>query len=253
VKTLIVVPTYNEAENICEAMRRARAAAPEADILVVDDGSPDGTADLAEKWGEQHGGVQVMRRQGKGGLGSAYKAGFRSGLEQGYDVIVEMDSDLQHDPAVLPALIHPVEDGADLVIGSRYVQGGGAPDRELSRTLLSRVGNIYAAAVLGLRVRDVSSGFRAFSATALRRIDLDAVESDGFGFQIEMVYHLARTGARVVEVPIIFADREAGESKMESKIVVEALGLITGWAVRDRVVTPLRQRVGASPETGGAT
>src|SRR4051812_36911638 len=140
-----------------------------------------------------------------------------------------------------------------VTIGSRYVEGGGAPDRELSRTLLSRAGNIYAAAVLGLRVRDVSSGFRAFSAAALRRIDLDAVESDGFGFQIEMVYHLARAGARVVEVPIIFADREAGESKMESRIVVEALGLITGWAVRDRVVTPLRQRVGAAPEAGGAT
>jgi dolichol-phosphate mannosyltransferase len=248
VKTLIVLPTYNEADNIVEVLRRARAAAPAADVLVVDDASPDGTADLAETWAAEHDGVdgtgrvQVLRRSGKSGLGSAYKAGFATGLDQGYDVLVEMDCDLQHDPAVLPALIHPIEDGADLVIGSRYVQGGGAPNREASRTLLSRAGNVYAAAVLGLRVRDVSSGFRAFSAAALRRIDLDDVESDGFGFQIEMVYHLARAGARVVEVPIIFGDREAGESKMEGRIVIEALGLITGWAVRDRVVSPLRQR-----------
>jgi dolichol-phosphate mannosyltransferase len=244
VKTLIVLPTYNEADNVVEVLRQARAAAPDADVLVVDDGSPDGTADLAEKWGAEHGQVQVMRRTEKNGLGAAYKAGFRAGLAQGYDVLVEMDCDLQHDPSVLPALIHPIEDGADLAIGSRYVQGGGAPTREASRTLISRVGNVYAASVLGLRVRDVSSGFRAFSAEALRRIDLDQVEADGFGFQIEMVYHLARSGARVVEVPIIFGDREAGESKMESRIVVEALGLITGWAVRDRVVKPLRQRAG---------
>jgi dolichol-phosphate mannosyltransferase len=250
VKTLIVLPTYNEADNIAEVLRRAHEAVPTADVLVVDDGSPDGTADLAEKWGAEHGGVgpgsgrvRVLRRAAKSGLGSAYKAGFRTGLDQGYDVLVEMDCDLQHDPSVLPALIHPVEDGADLVIGSRYVQGGGAPNREPSRTLLSRAGNVYAAAVLGLRVRDVSSGFRAFSAAALRRIDLDQVEADGFGFQIEMVYHLARAGARVVEVPIVFGDREAGESKMEGRIVVEALGLITGWAVRDRVVGPIRQRV----------
>jgi dolichol-phosphate mannosyltransferase len=243
VKTLIVLPTYNEADNILEVLRRAREAAPGADVLVVDDGSPDGTADLAEKWGAQHGGVQVLRRAAKSGLGSAYKAGFAAGLEQGYDVLVEMDCDLQHDPSVLPALIHPVEDGADLVIGSRYVQGGGAPNREPTRQLLSRAGNVYAAAVLGLRVRDVSSGFRAFSAKTLRRIDLADVEADGFGFQIEMVYHLARAGARVVEVPIIFGDREAGESKMESRIVVEALGLITGWAMRDRVVTPLKKRI----------
>ena len=195
-KTLIVLPTYNEADNIVEALRRAREAAPEADALVVDDGSPDGTADIAEKWGAEHGGVQVLRREAKSGLGSAYKAGFALGLDQGYDVLVEMDSDLQHDPAVLPALIHPIADGAELVIGSRYVQGGGAPNREASRQLLSRAGNVYAALVLGLKVRDVSSGYRAYSAEGLRRIDLSKIEADGFGFQIEMVYHLAPAGAR---------------------------------------------------------
>jgi dolichol-phosphate mannosyltransferase len=246
VKTLIVLPTYNEADNIVEALRRAREAAPEADALVVDDGSPDGTADIAEKWGAEHGGVQVLRRAAKSGLGSAYKAGFALGLEQGYDVLVEMDSDLQHDPAVLPALIHPVEDGADLVIGSRYVQGGGAPNREATRQLLSRAGNVYAALVLGLKVRDVSSGYRAYSAEGLRRIDMAKIEADGFGFQIEMVYHLAQAGARVVEVPIIFHEREHGTSKMESRIVLEALGLITGWAVQDRVVDPVKRRLGAS-------
>jgi dolichol-phosphate mannosyltransferase len=239
VKPLVVLPTYNEAENIVEVLELVRAAAPEADVLVVDDASPDGTAGLAERWGEQHGGVQVLRRAGKLGLGSAYRTGFAWGLEQGYGILVEMDSDLQHDPAMLPALIHAVEDGADLAIGSRYVPGGQVPGWKWSRRVISQGGNLYAAVVLGIHVRDSTAGFRAYAADALRRIDLDAIKADGYGFQIEMAYTVGRNGGRIVEVPITFGDRQRGTSKMSGRIVVEALVLVTWWGLRDRILAPL--------------
>jgi glycosyltransferase involved in cell wall biosynthesis len=239
VKPLVVLPTYNEAENIVEVLELVRAAAPEADVLVVDDGSPDGTSDLAEGWGEEHGGVSVLRREGKQGLGSAYRAGFTQGLEQGYGVLIEMDSDLQHDPAMLPALIHAVEDGADLAIGSRYVPGGEVPGWKLSRRVISQGGNLYAALVLGMHVRDATAGFRAYSADALRKIHLRSIKADGYGFQIEMAYTVDRNHGRIVEVPITFADRIRGTSKMSTRIVVEALVLVTWWGVRDRLLRPI--------------
>src|SRR4051812_32490327 len=161
---MVVLPTYNEAENILVVLDKIREASSELDVLVVDDGSPDGTADLAEKWGAENGSVQVLRRTEKSGLGSAYRAGFAEGLRQGYDILIEMDSDLQHDPAMLPALVHAVEDGADLAIGSRYVPGGSVPGWKKSRRFISQGGNIYAAMVLGLHVRDLTAGFRAYSA-----------------------------------------------------------------------------------------
>ncbi len=236
-KPLIVLPTYNEAENILEVLERVREAVPEADVLVVDDGSPDGTADLAEGWGREHGGgVSVLRRASKSGLGSAYRAGFAQGLDLGYDALVEMDSDLQHDPAALPALLSAVDSGADLAIGSRYVPGGAIPDWPKHREYLSRGGNRYAAFLLGLQVRDATAGFRCYSAAMLSRIDLDQVAADGYGFQIEMAYAVARRGGRIVEVPIRFTDRVRGTSKMSGKIVFEALGLVTWWAIRDRVL-----------------
>jgi dolichol-phosphate mannosyltransferase len=238
-KPLVVLPTYNEAENIIEVLGRVRAAAPDADVLVVDDGSPDGTGDLAEKWGAENGGVQVLRRAAKSGLGSAYRAGFALGLEQGYDVLIEMDSDLQHDPAMLPALIHAVADGADLAIGSRYVPGGQVPEWKLSRRMISQGGNLYAGTVLGMHVRDATAGFRAYAADALRRIDLPAIKADGYGFQIEMAYSVNGNGGRIVEVPIVFGERQRGASKMSSRIVVEALVLVTWWGVRDRVLRPV--------------
>lgn len=241
VKPLVVLPTYNEAANIVEVLELVRAAVPEADVLVVDDGSPDGTADLAEGWGADHGGVAVLRRSGKQGLGSAYRAGFARGLEEGYGVLVEMDSDLQHDPAMLPALIHAVDDGADLAIGSRYVPGGAVPGWKLSRRVISQGGNIYAALVLGMHVRDATAGFRAYSADALRGIDLGNIRADGYGFQIEMAYTVDRNGGRIVEVPITFGERTRGESKMATRIVVEALLLVTWWGLRDRVVRPVRR------------
>ncbi|HEY6532594.1 MAG TPA: polyprenol monophosphomannose synthase [Acidimicrobiales bacterium] len=236
-KPLIVLPTYNEAENIVEVLERSREAVPEADVLVVDDGSPDGTADLAEQWGASRGGgVSVLRRPAKAGLGSAYRAGFAIGLDQGYDALIEMDSDLSHDPASLPALISAVDSGADLAIGSRYVPGGAIPDWPKHREYLSRSGSLYARLLLGLQVRDATSGFRCYGAPMLSRIDLDAVAADGYGFQIEMAYNVARRDGRIVEVPISFTDRVRGTSKMSSRIIVEALVLVTWWGLRDRVL-----------------
>jgi dolichol-phosphate mannosyltransferase len=248
VRTLVVLPTYQEAENIGQVLRLLRGAVPAADVLVVDDSSPDGTADLAEAVGRDLGAVSVLRRAGKAGLGSAYRAGFRHALEQGYEVCVEMDSDLSHDPASLPALLSAVDEGADLAIGSRYVPGGSIPDWSLHRRLLSRWGNRYAAVVLGLTVQDATSGFRAYRATALARIDLGTVRADGYGFQIEMAYRVASDGGRIVEMPIAFTDRVRGTSKMSGRIVVEALVLVTWWAVRDRV---LRRRSRPVPEPVG--
>ncbi|MEI7592747.1 MAG: polyprenol monophosphomannose synthase [Actinomycetes bacterium] len=235
-KPLVILPTFNEAENILIILDLVRKHVPAVAVLVVDDGSPDGTADLAEQWGSNNGGVDVLRRREKSGLGSAYRAGFQWGLERGFEILIEMDSDLQHDPAMLPALIHAVEDGADLAIGSRYVPGGSVPGWKRSRRLISQGGNIYGAMVLGLHVRDLTAGFRAYAATALTRIDLDAVKADGYGFQIEMAYAVANNDGRIVEVPITFGSRQRGSSKMSSFIVFEALGMVTWWGIRDRLL-----------------
>lgn len=234
-RPLVVLPTYQEAENIAEVLRRLRAAAPSADVLVVDDSSPDGTASMAKAVGHELGSVDVLVRASKSGLGSAYRAGFAEGLARGYDVVVEMDSDLSHDPARLPALLEAVETGADLAIGSRYVPGGVIPDWPLHRRLLSRWGNRYADVLLRLAVRDATSGFRAYRADALRRIELAQVSADGYGFQIEMAYRVAGNGGTIVEIPIEFVDRQRGTSKMSFRIIAEALALVTWWGVRDRV------------------
>jgi dolichol-phosphate mannosyltransferase len=236
VRTLVVLPTYEEAANITEVLQRVRAAVPDVEVLVVDDNSPDGTGDLAEAVGAELGQIEVMRRPGKAGLGSAYRAGFALGLERGFEVLVEMDSDLSHDPAALPTLLASAESGADLTIGSRYIPGGSIPNWSWHRRALSRWGNRYAGAMLGLRVRDATSGYRAYTAVAMKAIDLSAVRADGYGFQIEMAYQVARSGGTVREVPISFTDRIRGASKMSSRIIVEALLLVTWWGVRDRVL-----------------
>ena len=235
-RTLVVLPTFNEADNIDEVLRRLRAAVPDADVLVVDDSSPDGTADLAETIGAELGGIEVMRRPAKSGLGSAYRDGFRQGLTLGYDVMVEMDSDLSHDPDALPALLDAVRDGASLALGSRYIPGGSIPDWSWHRRALSRWGNRYAARVLGMGIADATSGYRAYTAPALAEIDFHNVRADGYGFQIEMAYRVLRSGGTITEVPISFTDRVRGESKMSSRIVVEALVLVTGWGIRDRIL-----------------
>lgn len=236
-RALVVIPTYQEAGNIARILQRVRAVVPDAEVLVVDDGSPDGTADLAEATGREVGKVHVLRRTGKAGLGAAYLAGFRWGIQRGAPILVEMDADLQHDPAALPALLAPIERGeADLVIGSRYVVGGSIVDWPLRRRLLSRWGNRYASMVLGLGVRDCTAGYRAYRTTALTQIDLDGVVADGYGFQIEMIYRTLMTGGRVVEVPIQFGVRAAGDSKMSANIIGEALRMVTWWGLRDRVL-----------------
>jgi dolichol-phosphate mannosyltransferase len=232
-RTLVVLPTYNEADNIAEVLRRLRMAVPAADILVVDDASPDGTAEIARAEGAALGGVDVLRRAGKLGLGSAYRDGFIEGLRGGYQVLVEMDGDLSHDPAALPALLRAVEVGADLAVGSRYILGGSIPNWSAWRRALSRWGNRYARWVLALPLADATSGFRAYRADIVTRLDLRSVRSDGYGFQIEMAYRVVRAGGAIVEVPIQFVDRERGTSKMSLRIVVEALLRVTWWGVSD--------------------
>lgn len=240
-RTLVVLPTFNEAQNIDDVLRQVRLALPDASVLVIDDGSPDGTADIAERIGIELGDIDVLRRPKKSGLGSAYRAGFRHGIDQGYEALVEMDSDLSHDPAALPSLLAALDDDAvGLVIGSRYIPGGSIPKWSVHRRLLSRWGNRYASLLLGLRVCDSTSGFRAYRAKAVNELELDRIRADGYGFQIEMAYNVARAGWRVVERPISFVDRARGESKMSSHIVVEALGLVTSWAVRDRLLRSRR-------------
>ena len=228
---LVVLPTYNESENIDHVLRRVRAALPAATVLVVDDGSPDGTADMAEILGKELGSIEVMRRGGKSGLGSAYRAGFRWGLDHGFDACVEMDADLSHEPEALPSLVAPLTEGHELVIGSRYIPGGEIPNWAWHRRLLSRGGNLYASALLGLGVSDATAGFRGYAASLLHRLDLDAIRAEGYGFQIEMTYQAKKAGASILEVPIRFIDRVEGESKMSAFIVVEALGLVTLWGV----------------------
>ncbi|MDQ1364225.1 MAG: dolichol-phosphate mannosyltransferase [Acidimicrobiaceae bacterium] len=233
-RCLIVLPTYDEAANVAAVLQRIRAAAPAADVLVVDDASPDGTAAMAEAVAAESGHIEVLRRPGKAGLGSAYRDGFRWALDRGYEVIIEMDADMSHDPSDLPRLIAAVEDGADLAIGARYVPGGSIPEWSWHRRLLSRQGNRYAAWALRLPISDATSGFRAYRASTLDKIDLTTVRADGYGFQVEMAYQVAGQGGVIVEVPIRFSERTRGRSKMSSRIVIEALVLVTWWGVRDR-------------------
>jgi dolichol-phosphate mannosyltransferase len=233
-RPLVVIPTYQEAENIALVLQRVRAAAPAASVLVVDDGSPDGTADLAEAAGAEVGEVSVLRRTRKEGLGSAYRAGFEVGLKAGHDVLLEMDADLSHDPADVPRLLAAIEEGAGLAIGSRYVPGGATPSWPWHRLLLSRWGNRYVGVVLGLGVKDATAGFRAYRAEVLEAIDYGTTRADGYAFQVEMAYRTRRAGAAITEVPITFSDRVRGTSKMSGRIVVEAMLLVTWWAVRDR-------------------
>ncbi len=229
-KSLIIIPTYNERENL-----RAMAAAvlevlPETHLLVVDDNSPDGTGDVADELAEKDERVHTMHRPGKMGLGTAYVEGFRWGLERGYELLWEMDCDFSHDPRYLPDMLAAMDDGADLAIGSRYVAGGGTDNWGLGRKILSRGGGFYARMVLGLPINDLTSGFRCYRRTVLETISLDDLRSEGYAFQIEMAYKTYKAGFHIQEVPIVFVDRRVGQSKMSSKIVVEAvLGV---WRMR---------------------
>ena len=240
-RTLVIIPTYLEADNIAEVLRRVREAAPAADILVVDDSSPDGTADLAKATSEQVGQVDVLVRPDKGGLGVAYRAGFEHAFDHGYEVIVQMDADFSHDPEALPQLLAKIDEGTDIAIGSRYIKGGNIPHWPVLRRLLSRIGNSYASLVLGMGIRDATAGYRAYRATTLRDVEPASTKATGYGFQVELAYRAHRQGAKIVEVPITFNDRVRGESKMSWHIIGEAMSLVTWWGFRDRIVGRVRR------------
>ena len=234
-RALVIVPTYNESGSIREVIRRLFDAAGErVDLLVIDDNSPDGTAAIVKEAAAEDDRIHLQERSGKLGLGTAYVTGFRWALERDYWAVVEMDADLSHDPADVARLLDALET-ADAVIGSRYVPGGGVGNWGRLRRALSSAGNLYARMWLGYRVKDSTSGFRAYRTSALREQDLDSVHSEGYSFQVEMTRRFHRAGVRMREIPITFTEREAGTSKMSRRIVAEALVAVTRWGIRDRL------------------
>ena len=232
-RVLVVIPTYNERDNLERIVGRTRTAVPDADILVADDNSPDGTGELADKLADDDTHVHVLHRPGKEGLGAAYLAGFRWALDRGYGVLVEMDADGSHRPEDLPRMLTALED-ADLVLGSRYVPGGTVVNWPWHRLVLSRGGNTYARLALGVPLRDITGGYRAFRRETLVGLGLDGVESQGYCFQVDLAWRAVRGGFRVVEVPITFVERELGTSKMSGSVVREALWRVTEWGVASR-------------------
>ncbi len=228
--SLIVVPTYNERENVRDVAGRLLAALPGVELLFVDDNSPDGTGAVLDELAAAEPRLHVLHRAGKLGLGTAYVEGFGWGLARGYERLFQMDADGSHDPRYLPALLALVEDGADVAIGSRYVPGGGTANWGLGRRLLSRGGSLYARTILGIDIRDVTAGFMCWRRAALEAIELATIGSNGYSFQIEMKYRALRKGLRVVETPIVFVDRRVGQSKMSRAIFAEAL--LKVWALR---------------------
>jgi dolichol-phosphate mannosyltransferase len=232
-RILVVIPTYNEVENLPRIVSRVRASVPEAHVLVADDNSPDGTAAVADDLAAHDDHVHVMHRLGKEGLGAAYLAGFSWALQEGYDVVVEMDADGSHQPEQLPLLLDALRD-ADLVLGSRWVPGGSVVNWPRSREVLSRGGNWYTRRALRIPLMDATGGYRAFRASTLRALDLDGVGSAGYIFQVDLAYRTLDRGLRVKEVPIEFVEREIGDSKMNRKIVSEALWRVTVWGARER-------------------
>ena len=240
-KVLVIIPTYNEADNIEPVTARVREAVPEAHILVADDNSPDGTGKIADELaaGDEH--IRVLHRKGKEGLGAAYLAGFRWGIEHGYGVLVEMDADGSHQPEELPRLLTALK-GADLVLGSRWVPGGRVVNWPRSREVLSRGGSLYSRVLLDLPLRDITGGYRAFRSETLEGLGMDAVASQGYCFQVDLAHRAVRAGFHVVEVPITFVERERGDSKMSRSIATEALWRVTAWGVEGRVKRILGHR-----------
>ncbi|GAA1832185.1 polyprenol monophosphomannose synthase [Pseudonocardia ailaonensis] len=245
---LVVIPTYQERENIGPVIARLHAAVPAADVLVVDDASPDGTGEVADEMAAADPRVRVLHREGKNGLGAAYLAGFRHALSGEHQVVVEMDADGSHSPEDLPALLAALDEGpgADLVLGSRYTPGGRVQDWPMHREWLSRGANVYSRLALGVPIRDITGGYRAYRRQVLEALDLDTISSQGYCFQVDMAWRAVKAGFRVREVPITFTDRELGSSKMSGAVVAEALLRVTGWGISHR----LRRSRGAAP---GAT
>jgi dolichol-phosphate mannosyltransferase len=231
---LVIIPTYNEVENIKPITARVRSSVPEAHLLIADDNSPDGTGKLADELAAEDDHIHVLHRKGKEGLGAAYLAGFRWGIDQGYGVLVEMDADGSHQPEELSRLLTALK-GADLVLGSRWVPGGRVVNWPKSREFLSRGGSTYSRLMLGVGIRDVTGGYRAFRKETLEGIGMEEVASAGYCFQVDMAWRAAQKGFHVVEVPITFVERERGDSKMSRNIVVEALWRVTTWGVTARL------------------
>lgn len=234
-KTLIIIPTYNELENLGPLLKEIFSFAPETDILVIDDNSPDGTGQLADQMHEENSRIHVMHRAGKLGLGTAYIAGFQYAIEHGYDAAFEMDADFSHDPKYLPDFLKAIEN-ADLVIGSRYIPGGATPNWSPMRRFISGGGNIYARFMLGIPVQDCTAGYRCYRRKVLENLGLDTVQTQGYGFQVEMTYRTMKQGFKIVETPIVFMDRRVGKSKMSRTIFLEAFLYV------------LRTRFGKKPE-----
>lgn len=235
VRSIVVLPTYNEAESIRPYVRALRAVSDDIELLVVDDNSPDGTGDIVRELGVDDPRIRLLHREAKDGLGAAYRAGFRQVLDEGYDVVVSMDADLSHDPAVIPTMLGLIEAGADVVIGSRYVEGGGTANWPVHRRLLSRWGNAYTRAVLGIGVRDCTAGFRAYRAEVLEAIRPDTTRAEGYAFLTELIRRLDHEGYRIEETPIVFTDRTLGSSKMSPAIIAESMWRVTRWAIVNRL------------------
>ena len=232
-KTLIIIPTYNEFDNLRPLLQEIFSFAPAVDVLIVDDNSPDGTGKLADQIHVENPQVNVLHRAGKLGLGTAYIAGFKYAVEHGYDAAFEMDADFSHDPRYLPDFLQKIEN-ADLVIGSRYVEGGDTPNWSLLRRFISGGGNIFARFMLGIPVHDCTAGYRCYRRQVLESIELDTIESQGYAFQVELVYRVYKHGFKIVETPIIFMDRRVGKSKMSRTIFLEGLT----WVIRTRFARP---------------
>lgn len=231
---LVLIPTYNERENLAGLVTRLHEVLPDVHVLVVDDGSPDGTGQLADELAGADERVRVLHRTEKAGLGAAYIAGFRWGLERGYATLVEMDADGSHAPEDLPRLLEALHQGADLAIGSRYVPGGRVLNWPKRREILSRGGNLYSRLALGVKIKDITAGFRAYRREVLEKLALDDVASTGYCFQIDLAWRTVKAGYRLAEVPITFTEREVGESKMSGSIVREAVVQVAGWGLRRR-------------------
>ena len=228
---LVVIPTYNEADSLESVIRRTHASVPYADVLIVDDASPDGTGQIADRLAAEYANITVLHRPGKQGLGRAYLDGFAYAFARDYDFVAEMDADGSHDPAELPAMLTLAQDHADLVIGSRWVPGGTTKNWPPHRRLISRSGNLYSRVVLGSSIKDITAGFRVYRTDRLRELGNPPGQSQGYCLQVELAWRLERGGARVVEHPIEFVERETGRSKMTAGIITEALVRVTGWGL----------------------
>lgn len=252
-RTLVVVPTHNEAANITTLLEQLHVYVPDADVVVIDDASTDATRPLvrARMDGTEH--LRLIERPDKRGLGDAYREAFKLGIADGYDLLAQIDADLSHDPSALPLMLAVAEQGIPVVIGSRYIPGGTVTGWPRRRTWLSRWANRYVAVMLGLAVNDATAGYRVYRTEALDAVGLDDLQASGYGFQVEMTYRAVRAGLAVVEIPIAFRDRVAGQSKMDRRVVIEAFRLVTAWGVRDLVSLRRRRRAYRTSDTATDT